>query len=95
MTVYKPIKTLAEASADAACNMIQGKAVDTSKFNATENNGTADIVTQKIAVIPVTLDGKIANTKSVVDSVITDAFYTAAEICTSDYAAACTAAGVK
>jgi D-xylose transport system substrate-binding protein len=95
MTVYKPIKTLAESAADAACDMIKGKAVDTSKFNSTENNGTADITTQKIAVIPVTLDGKIANTKSIVDSVIADGFYTAADICTADYAAACTAAGIK
>jgi D-xylose transport system substrate-binding protein len=95
MTVYKPIKTLAEASADAACNMILGKPVDTSKFNAKENNGTIDVVTQVIPVIPVTIDGKIANTKSVVDSVIADAFYTAAEICTADFATACTAAGVK
>ncbi|MEO8570730.1 MAG: substrate-binding domain-containing protein, partial [Chloroflexota bacterium] len=95
MTVYKPIKTLAEASADAACDMINGKAVDTAKFNATENNGTADIPTQKIAVVPVTVDGKIANTKSVMDSVVADGFYSVADICTSDYAAACTAAGVK
>jgi D-xylose transport system substrate-binding protein len=95
MTVYKPIKTLAEASADAACNMILGKPVDTSKFAGKENNGTADITTQIIPVIPVTVDGKIAGTKSILDSVIADAFYTAAEICTADYTAACTAAGVK
>jgi D-xylose transport system substrate-binding protein len=95
MTVYKPIKTLAESSADAACNMITGKPVDTTKFNATENNGTADIVTQKINVIPVTVDGAIAGTKSVVASVIADGFYTAADICTSAYAAACTTNNIK
>jgi D-xylose transport system substrate-binding protein len=95
MTIYKPVKTLAEASADAACNMILGKAVDTSKFNAKENNGTIDVVTQVIPVVPVTLDGSIADTKSIAASVIADGFYTAAEICTADYATACTAAGVK
>lgn len=95
MTVYKPIKTLAESAADAACNMITGKAVDTAKFNAKENNGTADIATQKIAVVPVTVDGKISGTKSVMDSVVADAFYAVTDICTTDYAAACTAAGVK
>jgi len=95
MTIYKPIKTLAEAAADAACNMVSGKAVDTTKFNATENNGTADIVTQKIAVVPVTIDGAIAGTKSIVASVIADAFYTAPEICTGDFAAACTTVGIK
>ena len=95
MTIYKPLKTLAESAADAACDMASGKAVDTTKFNATENNGTADIVTQKIAVIPVTIDGALAGTKSIVASVIADAFYTAPDICTGDFAAACTAAGIK
>jgi D-xylose transport system substrate-binding protein len=95
MTVYKPIKALAEASADAACSMIQGKAVDTTKFAGKENNGTIDVTTQVIPVVPVTLDGKTNGTKSIVDSVIADGFYSAAEICTADYATACTAAGIK
>jgi D-xylose transport system substrate-binding protein len=95
MTIYKPYKTLAESSADAACDMVSGKAVDTAKFNATENNGTADIPTQKIAVIPVTVDGAIAGTKSVLASVVADTFYSVAQICTGDFATACTAAGVK
>jgi D-xylose transport system substrate-binding protein len=95
MTIYKPLKTLAESAADAACDMVAGKAVDTTKFNAKENNGTADIVTQKIAVIPVTIDGAVAGTKSILTSVVADAFYTIPEVCTGDFAAACTAAGVK
>ena len=95
MTVYKPIKTLAESAATAACNLATGKAIDTAVFNSTENNGTADIVTQKISVIGVTLDGKTAGTKSILDSVIADAFYTAAAICTADFAAVCAAAGIK
>jgi D-xylose transport system substrate-binding protein len=95
MTIYKPLKTLAESAADAACDMVSGKPVDTTKFNAKENNGTADIVTQKIAVIPVTVDGAVAGTKSIVSSVIADTFYTVPEVCTGDFAAACTAAGVK
>jgi D-xylose transport system substrate-binding protein len=95
MTIYKPLKQLAESAADAACNMVSGKPVDTGKFNATENNGTSDIVTQKIAVIPVTIDGAIAGTKSIVASVVADAFYSVPEICTGNFAAACTAAGVK
>ncbi len=95
MTVYKPIKALAESAADAACDMINGKAPDTSKFNAKENNGTIDVTTQVIPVIPVTLDGGITGTKSIMASVVADGFYTAAEICTADYATACTAAGIK
>jgi D-xylose transport system substrate-binding protein len=95
MTVYKPIKTLAEESAAVACDLLGGKTPDAAKFNATENNGTADIPSQKIAVVAVTLDGKTAGTKSILDSVVADGFYTAVQICTTDFASACTAAGVK
>jgi D-xylose transport system substrate-binding protein len=95
MTVYKPIKTLAEAAAAAACDLASGKAADTTKFNATEDNGTIKVVTQKIAVVAVTVDGAIAGTKSIMDSVVADGFYKVSDICTADFAAACTAAGVK
>jgi D-xylose transport system substrate-binding protein len=95
MTVYKPIKKLAEESAAVACDLLNGKTPDASKFNAKENNGTADITTEKIAVVGVTLDGKTEGTKSIVDSVIADGFYTAAQICTTDFATACAAAGIK
>jgi D-xylose transport system substrate-binding protein len=95
MTVYKPYKTLAEESAAVACDLLSGKTPDAAKFNATEDNGTIKVPTEKIAVIGVTLDGKTAGTKSVVDSVIADGFYTAAQICTADFASACTAAGLK
>jgi D-xylose transport system substrate-binding protein len=95
MTVYKPIKKLAEESAAVACDLLNGKTPDASKFNATENNGTADIPTEKIAVVAVTLDGKTANTKSIMDSVVADGFYTVAQICTTDFASACSTAGIK
>ena len=95
MTVYKPIKVLAESAATVACNLASGKTPDAAVFNSTEDNGTAKIPTQKIAVVPVTVDGKTAGSKSIVDSVVADGFYTVAQICTADFAAACTAAGVK
>ncbi len=94
MTVYKPIKALAEASAAAACDLANGKDVSAS-FTGKENNGTADIPANIIPVVATTLDGKIANTKSVMDSVVADGFYKVPEICTADFAAACTAAGIK
>ena len=33
--------------------------------------------------------------KNINDTIIKDNFYTAAQICTADYAAACTAAGIQ
>ncbi len=95
MTVYKPYKQLAEESAAVACDLLNGKTPDAAKFNVTEDNGTAKIPTEKIAVIGVTLDGATAGTKSLLDSVIADGFYTAAQICSADFATACTAAGIK
>ena len=95
MTVYKPIKTLAEESAAVACDLLNGKTPDAAKFSATEDNGTTKVPTQKIAVIGVTLDGKTEGTKSILDSVVADGFYTAAQICSTDFATACAAAGIK
>ncbi len=95
MTVYKPIKTLAEAAAVAACDLATGKSVDTSTFSGKENNGTADIPTQIIPVVPVTVDGAVSGTKSIVDSVIADGFYKVTDICTGDFASACASAGIK
>jgi len=54
----------------------------------TTNNGTADIPSIILTPVAVTKD-------TIESSVIADGFYTAAQICTSDFAAACTAAGVK
>ena len=95
MTVYKPIKALAEAAAAAACDLATGKSVGHRELHGKENNGTADIPTQIIPVVPVTLDGAIAGTKSIMDSVVADGFYKVADICTGDFAAACTTAGIK
>jgi len=95
MTVYKPIKTLAEAAAAAACDLATGKSVDTATFSGKENNGTADIPTQIIPVVPVTVDGAISGTKSIMDSVVADGFYKVTDICTGDFASACAAAGIK
>ncbi len=95
MTVYKPLKQLAEESAAVACDLLNGKTPDAAKFSGTEDNGTAKIPTEIIPVIGVTLDGKTAGTKSVLDSVVADGFYTVAKICSADFATACTAAGIK
>ena len=86
MTVYKPVKVLAEKAAEYAVALAQGKTV--TGTNTTENNGTIDVPTYKFAVIPVTAD-KVQST------VVADGYWKASEICTSKYAAACTKYGVK
>ena len=89
MTVYKAIVPEAEKAAELACDLATGKAVPAEMTGGkTTNNKTADI--------PSILLNPVAVTKAnVKDTIIADKFWTAADICTSDFAAACTAAGIQ
>jgi len=88
VTIYKPIKPLAETAAQAAFDLASGKTPSTSVFSTKVNNGATDVPAHQIDVVAVTK----ANIK---DTLIKDGFYTAAQICTAAYAAACTAAGLQ
>src|SRR4051812_26461966 len=85
MTVYKPLKPLAEKAATWAVGLIQG----TKPTDATdsENNGKVDVPTTKLDVVAVTAD-------KVKDTVIKDGFWKPSEICTSAYKSACTKYGI-
>jgi len=86
MTVYKPIKPLANKAAEWAVALVQGtKPVGA---NSTENNGQINVPTIKLPVTAVTLD----NVKS---TVIADGFWKAADVCTSAYKDACAKAGIS
>jgi D-xylose transport system substrate-binding protein len=88
MTVYKAIKAEAEAAAQLAYDLAFGVTVPTSMTNGkTVNNGSKDI--------PSVLLTPVAVIKStIVSTVIADGFWTKADICTAQYATACTAAGI-
>src|SRR4051794_20406843 len=85
MTVYKPIKPLADKAAEWATMLAQGK--KPTDATAKENNGKIDVATLKLKVVPVTAD-KVKST------VIKDGFWKASEICTSAYKAACSKYGI-
>jgi len=89
MTVYKAIKAEAEAAATLAFDLATGAAVPSSMTNGkTINNGAADI--------PSVLLTPVAVTKSnIASTVIADNFWTKTDICTAQYASACTAAGIS
>ncbi len=81
MTVYKAFKPEADAAAQAAIDLINGK-----KPQSTSTvSGVPSVL---LTPVSVTVD-KIEST------VVADALYKASEICTTQYAAACTAAGIK
>jgi D-xylose transport system substrate-binding protein len=89
MTVYKAIKAEAEAAAELAYDLAFGVAVPASMTNGkTVNNGKADI--KSVLLTPVAV-----NKTNVQATVVADGFWTKTDICTAQYAAACTAAGIS
>ncbi|MDI2132175.1 substrate-binding domain-containing protein [Yinghuangia seranimata] len=85
MTVFKPYQPEADTAADMAVAAATGK-----KFSGdltTKNNGTLDVSAIILNPQPVTKS-------NVKDTVAKPPYYSVAEICTPDYAAACKAAGL-
>ena len=88
MTVYKAIKAEAEAAAVLAYALADGKTPDSSTVNGKTNNGKIDV--PSVLLIPVAVTKSNINT-----TVIADGFWTKSDICTAEFAAACTAAGIS
>ncbi|MET0926474.1 MAG: substrate-binding domain-containing protein, partial [Solirubrobacterales bacterium] len=89
MTVYKPIKPLADNAATLAVAVVNGEdPADSDVINGTENNGTADVPSAITDTIPVFVD-------NVQDTIIKDDYWTVDEICTQEYAQACKEAGIQ
>ena len=87
MTVYKAIKAEAEAAAQLAVDVAQGKKPST-PVNGTTNNKKVDV--PSVLLTPVAVDK--SNVKT---TVVADGFWTASDICTTAYADACKAAGIS
>jgi D-xylose transport system substrate-binding protein len=86
MTVYKPIKPLADKAAEWAVGLVNGK--KPSDATAKENNGKIDVPTIKLDVTPVTAD-KVKST------VIADGFWKAKDVCAGSFQSACAKYGIK
>ncbi|GAA4362726.1 sugar ABC transporter substrate-binding protein [Paeniglutamicibacter cryotolerans] len=81
MTIYKAIKTEAERAADIADMLARGESP----------TGTSDVGgVQTELLTPV-----VVTKANIMDTVVKDGFYTVAQICTAQYAVACTAANIK
>jgi D-xylose transport system substrate-binding protein len=89
MTVYKPIKTLAENAAQIAVAIANGDEVPSDLINAEEDNETEQVPTNRIDTIPV------ETPKDIEDHVIADDWWSVDEICTKQYAQACKDAGIQ
>jgi len=89
MTVYKAIGPEAEGAATLAVDLVNGTAVPASMTNGkTVNNGNKDVPSVLLTPVAVTKD-------TIKTTVVADKFWTATDICTSQYASACSAAGIS
>ncbi len=84
MTVYKAIKPQAELAAQAAVALLNGEELGD------------DIVTSDTDGVPTHLFDPVAVTvNEIADTIVADGFWTAEQICTDDYKAACDKAGIS
>ncbi|MFJ8648332.1 substrate-binding domain-containing protein [Streptomyces sp. NPDC093546] len=89
-TIYKQIKPEAETTAAIAVRLLKGDKID-------------DLVSAKVTSltgefkdIPAKLyDAEIVTKENIASTILADKVYTAADICTAEYKAACEAAGIK
>ena len=86
MTVYKAIKPEAEEAAQLAVDLVQGKEPEAPED--TVDNGEKEVPSILLTPVAVTKD-------NIKDTIIKDGFWSADEICTGDYAAACKEAGIQ
>ena len=88
MTVYKPIKPLADNAATLAVAVVNGEdPAESDVINGSENNGTADVPAAITDTIPVFED-------NVADTIVKDGYWTADDICTKEYVQDCKDAGI-
>jgi D-xylose transport system substrate-binding protein len=89
MTVYKPIKPLADNAAALAVAVINGEdPAQADVINGSEDNGMEEVPAAITDTIPVFRD-------NVADTVVKDGYWTAQDICTKEYAQDCKDAGIQ
>ena len=88
MTVYKAVKPEAAAAAELAYALSQGKGAPGGLVNEKTDNGQEKVPSVILKPVAVTKD-------NIKDTIVKDGFWTASQICTKAYAAACKAAGIQ
>jgi D-xylose transport system substrate-binding protein len=89
MTVYQPIKKIAETAAELAVNLVNDKRAEADKL------ATAKVDNGQEQVPSVLLDTVVVTKDNIKDTVIADGFLKVDQICTSAYQQACAAAGLE
>ncbi|MED7820967.1 substrate-binding domain-containing protein [Streptomyces chiangmaiensis] len=88
MSVYKPYAPEADAAAEMAVALAQGKTLDSVAKDKVDSPTTKQVPSVLVPVQSLTKD-------KIQDTVIKDGVYTVADICTAQYKAACDKLGLK
>jgi len=88
MTIYKPIPIEANTAAEIAVALSKGETPAATTATGIAQSTYKDVKSYIFTPIAVTKD-------NINDTIVKDGFYTVAQICTADYAAACKAAGLS
>jgi D-xylose transport system substrate-binding protein len=88
MSVYKPYPQEANAVAEMAVAIAQGKSLDSIAKDKVDSPTDKAIPSVIVAVVSLTKD-------NIKDTVLKDGIYTVSDICTSAYKAKCDALGIK
>lgn len=88
MTVYKAIKPEAEAAAEIAVALVRGETPSSQLVKDRTDNGQKQVPSVLLTPVAVTKN-------NIDDTVVKDGFWTAEQICTGRYAAACRTAGIQ
>jgi D-xylose transport system substrate-binding protein len=88
MTVYKAIRPEAESAAELAYALCQGERPALTRFNSVVNNFAVDVPSILLLPVAVTRD-------NIKETVVADQFWSIDQICTPDFRAECTAAGLQ
>jgi D-xylose transport system substrate-binding protein len=88
MTVYKAIKPEAEATAELAYALLQGKEPPAGLVNGETPNEMKDVPSVLLKPVAVTKE-------NIQDTIVKDQFWSVDEICSGKYASACKEAGIQ
>src|SRR4051812_12754384 len=88
MTIYLAIKQQAESAAELAVDLLKGTTPPSTLVNAKVDNGSGRIPSVMLNPTPVMKD-------NIKDTIIADGFHPASEICTGEFASACSEAGIS
>ena len=92
LTTFEPPTPEAQLAAVVACGLATGHGLPEGLTTTPLSNGTADIPSLLLSGVVVTVDGSVAGTRSVADTIVAGKAFgpdTVALICTDEYLSAC------